>query len=74
LEPEIVGRFRSGDIRHCFGDGSKLAARGWAPKRDLETGLADLVEWSREQESADLVQRAHEELESRRLLLERGGQ
>ncbi len=62
LEPNIVKRFRSGDIRHCIGDPSKLAALGWKPTISLEEGMAELVKWSAEQEAEDRVDSAHAEL------------
>jgi len=70
LEPEIVHRFRSGDIRHCFGDPSKLAALGWRSSITLEEGLRHLVEWSATVEAVDKVEQAHKELVARGLIRE----
>jgi dTDP-L-rhamnose 4-epimerase len=46
IEPDVVGQYRVGDIRHCFADIS-LARRvlGYAPRVTFEDGLADLVDW-----------------------------
>lgn len=70
LQPEIVQRFRSGDIRHCFGDPGKLAALGWQSRIALEDGLAELVAWSADQEARDDVEKAHRELVERGLVKE----
>ena len=41
IEPEIVGRFRAGDIRHCYADIS-LAREvlGFQPEIDLRDGAS----------------------------------
>lgn len=46
IRPEITGKYRVGDIRHCFADIS-LAREvlGYKPQVSLESGLADLAEW-----------------------------
>ncbi len=46
LEPEPTGRYRLGDVRHCFAD--VTAARqvlAWEPRIDLDHGLAELASW-----------------------------
>lgn len=51
IEPEITGRYRVGDIRHCFADLTKAReALGYEPEISLEDGMAELVAWLREQE------------------------
>lgn len=68
IEPEVVGKFREGDIRHCFADISRARdVLGYTPQRDLETGIAELVAWLETQESEDRVDRMVEELEERGL-------
>ncbi len=48
IQPEILGRYRVGDIRHCYGDGRKLAeVFGFWPAMDFETGIAELIDWVR---------------------------
>ncbi|MGD1995022.1 MAG: NAD-dependent epimerase/dehydratase family protein [Anaerolineae bacterium] len=68
IDPVVVGKFREGDIRHCFADISRARqVLGYAPQRDLETGIAEMVTWLEAQESQDLVDRMVEELEVRGL-------
>ncbi len=46
IAPEVLNKYRVGDIRHCFGDISKIEkALGFKPERDLEAGMAELIEW-----------------------------
>jgi dTDP-L-rhamnose 4-epimerase len=69
VEPEIVGKTRIGDIRHCFCDGSKAAAKlGFQAQRDFDEGLAELAEWVARQEADDRVDQARAELEARGLV------
>jgi dTDP-L-rhamnose 4-epimerase len=68
VEPQIAGKFREGDIRHCYGDISKARrVLGYEPRVAFEDGISDLVEWVGEQESIDLVSNATRELEARGL-------
>jgi dTDP-L-rhamnose 4-epimerase len=69
IEPEIVGKSRIGDIRHCFCDGSKAADRlGFRAEKDFDEGLAELAEWVAEQEAHDRVDEARAELEAKGLV------
>jgi dTDP-L-rhamnose 4-epimerase len=69
VEPEIVGQFRQGDIRHCSADISRIRERlGYEPRVALEDGLADLAAWARDEEPTDLVAKAFAELRDRRLV------
>ena len=70
IEPDIVGKFRIGDIRHCFCDTS-LAAEGlgFVAAKDFGDGLAELAEWVAGQtDAADRVDQARAELEARGLV------
>lgn len=71
IAPEILGRYRVGDVRHCFADTEKLAARfGIRATRDFETGMAELIEWVRK--AAPPVDRGAQclsELEGKRLVM-----
>ena len=65
IEPEMVGRFREGDIRHCFADISRARnLLGYEPRVSLEEGIPQLLEWVREQHAFDGVERATQELQS----------
>jgi dTDP-L-rhamnose 4-epimerase len=69
IAPEIAGKARIGDIRHCIADISKIRQElGYAPRRDFQEGLAELAEWVAKQEAKDLVQEARKELEARGLV------
>jgi len=69
-EPEVVGKFRAGDIRHCYADIS-LARKhlSYKPKVLFEDGVSDLCEWARQQEPVDSVVQAKRELEEAGLTL-----
>jgi len=70
LEPEIVNKFRVGDIRHCFADISKIQNMlGFVPKVSLEKGIEELVEWVKQQEAVDKFDTASLELEERSLTI-----
>lgn len=71
IEPECPGTFRAGDIRHCFGDGTKLGTLGWAPQISLEEGFRELVEWTEQQTAIDRVDQAHQELIAKGLVRNR---
>jgi dTDP-L-rhamnose 4-epimerase len=69
LAPEIVGRFREGDIRHCVGDVSRIrSVLGFAARVPLEQGVQDLVAWARAQQAEDHVAQARDELDRRGLI------
>lgn len=70
LKPEIVNRFRSGDVRHCYGDITRIRALGFEPKVTLADGLRELVEWGRTVEAVDSVETVHKDLLSRGLIKE----
>jgi dTDP-L-rhamnose 4-epimerase len=68
IVPRIVGKFREGDIRHCYADVSKAEQLlGFEAQVAFEDGISDLVGWVSEQESRDRVQDATRELEMRGL-------
>ena len=69
LEPEIVAKYREGDIRHCVADISRARnLLGYEPKVRLERGIPELLEWVGAQSADDQVQRATDELESHQLV------
>jgi dTDP-L-rhamnose 4-epimerase len=69
ITPHVLGKYRAGDIRHCFADIEQSRAElGFVPRVDFRTGLAELAEWLSEQVAEDGVERAAAELESRGLV------
>jgi dTDP-L-rhamnose 4-epimerase len=69
IAPEISGRTRTGDIRHCFADiGRARDVLGFAPAHRLETDLDELVGWLDGQPAEDRVGQATAELERRGLV------
>jgi dTDP-L-rhamnose 4-epimerase len=66
-EPEIVLKFRAGDIRHCSADIRRIQALGYEPKVRFEDGVAELVQWVRAQRATDEFERARGELARRGL-------
>ncbi len=68
IEPELTGKYRVGDVRHCFAD-IALARRllAYEPSVGLEEGLNELVAWLRDQVAEDRVLQASAELSARGL-------
>lgn len=67
--PEIVGKARIGDIRHCFCDTTLTGeALGFEARQDFIEGLAELAEWVQRQTAEDRVHQARAELEARGLV------
>jgi dTDP-L-rhamnose 4-epimerase len=68
LEPEIVGKFRAGDIRDCYADISRARELiGYEPRMTFEDGMGNLVNWLSQQQPEDRVPLATVELERRGL-------
>src|SRR5205807_7131314 len=68
IEPEITGKYRIGDVRHCFADISRASGvLGYKPEVELEDGLEELVEWLEGQQAVDRVEQASAELSARGL-------
>jgi dTDP-L-rhamnose 4-epimerase len=66
--PEISGKFRAGDIRHCWADASKAEKLlGFRATTPLSEGVAELIEWVSTQEAEDKVEGAQAELGRRGL-------
>lgn len=69
IEPEILGRARAGDIRHCFADAGRARdVLGFEPREDFAAGLAELAQWVEGQEIEDKAAQARLELERRGLV------
>jgi len=70
IEPEIVGKYRVGDIRHCFADiGKARRVLGYEPQVTLDEGMAELAAWLESQAAVDRVAQASAELTARGLTL-----
>ncbi|HSE43949.1 MAG TPA: NAD-dependent epimerase/dehydratase family protein, partial [Gemmatimonadales bacterium] len=67
-QPEIIGKGRAGDIRHCYADIEKAKRKGFTAQVRLAEGLRDLVPYLRKQCPVDGALRAKEELEVRGLV------
>jgi dTDP-L-rhamnose 4-epimerase len=68
LTPEVTGRYRVGDIRHCFADISRARSRlGFEPGVSLESGLLELADWLAGQIAVDRCDQASRELACRGL-------
>ena len=68
IEPELTGKYRVGDIRHCFADISLARATlGYEPRIQLEDGLEELAGWLEGQAVTDRVEEASAELAARGL-------
>jgi dTDP-L-rhamnose 4-epimerase len=70
VQPEITGKFRVGDIRHCWADPTRAEKLlGFSAEIPLETGVAELIDWVSTQEADDRVDSAYAELGQRGLAL-----
>jgi dTDP-L-rhamnose 4-epimerase len=70
IEPEITGKYRIGDIRHCFAD-ITLAKEtfGYEPRMGFEDGILELTGWLEDQEAVDKIGHANRELALRGLMV-----
>ena len=54
LEPIVTGKYRAGDIRHCYADISRARLLlGYEPQVTHEEGFAELAAWLESQEAED---------------------
>ncbi|MDP8991594.1 MAG: SDR family NAD(P)-dependent oxidoreductase [Actinomycetota bacterium] len=68
VPPQLLDKFRSGDIRHCYADISKIRATlGFAPKVGFDEGMEDLAAWLASESAEDRGDFAMQELEARGL-------
>ena len=69
IAPVTTGRYRVGDIRHCFADPA-LAARllGFNAQVSPEAGFLELVDWIAGEVAVDRVETAQDELARRGLV------
>jgi dTDP-L-rhamnose 4-epimerase len=70
VEPQILNRFRAGDIRTCYADLSKTRdLLGFEPRVPLEEGLDDLLTWVKEQQAEDRFEQVEKELADKALVV-----
>jgi dTDP-L-rhamnose 4-epimerase len=68
LEPEVTGKYRVGDIRHCFADLARSRTLlGYHPSVALDDGIVELASWLTHQRADDRAERAAAELAARGL-------
>jgi dTDP-L-rhamnose 4-epimerase len=69
IQPEIMNKSRSGDIRNCFADISKAhELLGFQPQFRLENSLGEFAEWVRETGAVDRGAEMKRQLEERGLV------
>lgn len=70
IKPKITQKYRSGDIRHCYADISKISSKlGYSPKYDFDSGIKEVVDWVKKQTViADQSAQANQELKQKGLL------
>jgi dTDP-L-rhamnose 4-epimerase len=63
IPSQITGKYRAGDIRHCFGDiTAAKRVLGYAPRVRFADGIRELVQWLKEQTAVDRVAEATQQL------------
>jgi len=68
LQASICGKYRFGDIRHCFADISHARQRlGYKPQISLDRGMIELAQWLENQTPEDKLEAASAELNARGL-------
>jgi dTDP-L-rhamnose 4-epimerase len=71
IAPEILGKYRVGDIRHCFPDISKIHETfGFRPQHSFDEGMQELISWvSVTKAPVDRTKTTVAELEKQKLLV-----
>ena len=68
IQPEVTGKYRVGDIRHCFADITKARrVLGYEPVVTFDEGLEELAAWLEGEIAVDRVDQAGAELAARGL-------
>jgi dTDP-L-rhamnose 4-epimerase len=69
LPADITGKYRAGDVRHCFADISRATELlGYSPRTNLRQGIDELAGWLQSQQAEDNVDQAMEQLNVRGLV------
>jgi dTDP-L-rhamnose 4-epimerase len=59
LPVEVTGKYRAGDVRHCYGDISAAAEfLGYTPRWPMSEGMRELAGWLESQQAKDFVDEA----------------
>ena len=70
IAPQITGKYRMGDVRHCVADISLAnALLGYRPRHGFAEGLADLLQWLDGKLPPDRTLDARAELDARGLTI-----
>ncbi len=70
LHPEIVSKYREGDIRHCYADITKIQRKlRYTPEVKFEDGISDLIDWVKGEEAVDRFEESRNQLERKGLTL-----
>jgi len=68
VEPQVIGKYRVGDIRHCHADLTRAREYlGYEPKVPFDEGMREFLDWAHGRESEDRLDVATRELEQRGL-------
>lgn len=69
IPPNITFQFRSGDVKYCYADISKVKkALKWKPKISFKQGMANLIKWGQTEKAEDLFDKATNQLKSKGLI------
>jgi dTDP-L-rhamnose 4-epimerase len=69
VAPQLIGRYRAGDIRHCVGEPSRARALlGFEARATFAQGLEELIAWSDRQQAVDRVEATFAELKRQGLV------
>lgn len=70
IQPEITGKYRVGDIRHCYADVTKARSLlGFRSQIRLADGMQELAEWLDSQTADDRAHEARAELTAKGLMV-----
>lgn len=63
INPNVMYKFRKGDVRHCFADISKIKNKlDFKPRISFEQGMKELIDWSKSAKAIDKFDKVEEEL------------
>ena len=63
IPAEVTGKYRAGDIRHCFADiTAAKSLLGYAPRVSFADGVSELAHWLKQQTAEDRVAEAARQL------------